>query len=866
MEVRLSVAASIEALKKKVDASRYRAPSNAQRWVKSLSDLSFDNLASLSLLNPSGLSIKTDDYPERAPIEPVAAYLAALIDSAFKQQINVALSYPPVGSHLPLLWAIGGVLSTGVAGISHRSETPPKPILFVSPDLELRSRYCDIYIGNVRIDDAYPGSRLLATGERVPLNTKAGATPSGNGVCFFLPNLELPGSVGFQPQVVFLDLRFARWQNRIENLVRWATQLKSPVVVLHTLADVEAEHATRQYGFLKFYLDHFSLSLPPRSVDALRSDVDWNMTRASSFLDRKHRIVEVAGDSGIDGLFTTCNDLVEQAGKADATDLSRIRWVLAVLRHLPVPLRWYEETARDNGRSTIRRLISQIGYRSKNVHDIGPVLQTIRMKLDEIYRAIEQSNPKADYAKSIFSEHRRGRLLCISRDFITDKALCRWIDQEFPPAIGSRIDCVAASKYRQMPVEGVSDAFVVGAFPRRYRWIIGGQLAPQVTFAVYPHESDAVQRQLDLLYSPTLGTQCAADRIVTLSKVLGRSIPSNEDSIKMPRLVLDRPSTKPVKKVPKVAASGQSLQDLAQVLKVAESSAQSNYRDLQAEARWEDQSDEDPPEVIEDLGAETTGIDSVVAHRVRVHLKSRGLGTLVLPKDIPVECVRPNAPDQIANVLPDRLAVGDVLLRIDDRGRTTLFDTIVTLVDEQPNMKAAASLRRQWQSAIRYVSERYRPHVPTLVVHGMRIGGISYIDYRKLLTDLQSHGATIMTEQAVRGWLEGTTIGPDSIGSIAAIGKLSHTPSISQNAADFDRAFRKFRSVHQGIGRRLAAAIRGTFRNFAEPTSAKSPELDLSLAVPVAELLDSIDFAEVVEKPSEPQSFSPSQVGRFFKG
>ena len=132
--------------------------------------------------------------------------------------------------------------------------------------------------------------------------------------------------------------------------------------------------------------------------------------------------------------------------------------------------------------------------------------------------------------------------------------------------------------------------------------------------------------------------------------------------------------------------------------------------------------------------------------------------------------------------------------------------------------------------------------------------------------DLQQVGATVSTEQAVRGWISGDTIGPDSVGSIRAVGKLSGVDAVANNAKAFDAAFRRIRSVHQAIGRRLATAIRRSFHQFAD-TSVDAPagELDEHLALPVAELLESIDFAEVLATSPQREVASPQQVGKFFK-
>lgn len=853
----MSTPAAIDLLKKSADVPRYRAAANAPAWIKAMSELALSNVGALSLIGPPGLSIDCGDFKERVVFEQAAVYLASLVDCASKRHLKVAIAYPPVGSHVPLLLAIGSVLATGIGRHLSSGEEPARPVLVISPDLELRSRYCGVYVKDVRLDAAYPGSRLLTTGAREPL-TKTNEAGSDGGVCFFLPNLNLPPSIGFQPHTVILDLRFARWQGRLDALLSWVDALKVPVVSVHTFGDMECEYAVARYNFHKFYLDHSSLAafLPPPAK--LGSEVDWGLTRAATFLKRKHSIIEIPDCETVEKLFVNCSSMLDQAQKADPSDLNRAFWILATLRHLPVPLNWYESVAREQGRSTIRRLISQVGYRSSNVESVGPLLQTIRMTLDSLYQQLDRNNPKAEFLKEFLpSRCSVSKLMCITRDAISQKALRSWIDAEFQSSTNTRVESVAVTNFRNVERSESNETLVIGPLPRRYRWIVGAQLSPKVSFVTYPHESDAVERQLSVFYALSATKQCAVDRLNTLSKLTGRTLSTNDGTSNGSNLELERPSRSQPKQPLKATGTSHSLQDLSSMLRRAEAKAVSQIQETEKNAKWEDRFDEEPPEDVDSALEPTSVVDAVACYRVQVNLRSRGLGVLILAKDLEVECIRPNAPDEIAKVLPVRLVAGDVLPRVDDRGRTTLFETIISLVDEQPSMRTAASMRRQWQAAIKYVNERYRKRFSPYSTQ---------VEYRTLLEDLWKHGATVSTEQAVRGWLEGTTIGPDSIGSIQAIGKLSMMESIVIDAKEFDKAFRKFRSLHQGIGRRLAAAVRSSFRKFADASTDQQPtSLDLSLAVPIAELLDSMDFAEVMSLSKVPELLSPSQVGRFFK-
>ena len=82
-------------------------------------------------------------------------------------------------------------------------------------------------------------------------------------------------------------------------------------------------------------------------------------------------------------------------------------------------------------------------------------------------------------------------------------------------------------------------------------------------------------------------------------------------------------------------------------------------------------------------------------------------------------------------------------------------------------------------------------------------------------------------------------------------------------AKEFDRAFHRIRSIRQGIGRRLNGAIRRSFRHFAEGTPDQSAEqLDDRLRIPLDELLETIDLAEVISVGSHVEMLPPHRVGR----
>lgn len=105
----------VASLQSKVDFSRFVPGELAPSWVHSMAELAKGNMGALALIGPPGVSVATDaGYRKRAILEPAAVYLAALADCAAKNRTNLAFACPANGQHLPLLLAVGSVLSTAI--------------------------------------------------------------------------------------------------------------------------------------------------------------------------------------------------------------------------------------------------------------------------------------------------------------------------------------------------------------------------------------------------------------------------------------------------------------------------------------------------------------------------------------------------------------------------------------------------------------------------------------------------------------------------------------------------------------------------------------------------------------------------------
>lgn len=851
----------------------YAAGPHAPNWARALASLASKNPGTLALVGPSGISLTDSEtsYRVRSQIEAAALYLSALVDAVAKSREKIAISYPASARHLPLLFAVTSVLSTAINRAGQNSPRQTAPVLLISPDLDLRSRYCDVFIKDIPLDQAYPGSRLLASGVRERL-TKRSGPGAPDGVCYFLPGLALPRTLGFRPHLVILDLRCSRWAQRTEDIVPWACSLDSALVVLYSLGDADAEQALSRQRVRTFPLDHVALVGLPSQPAERRVDADWSFSRVPSFLDREHEISLVPNSSEIDRNLRECAIQLDKAINADPFDVNRAHWILTTLRQMPVPLPWYESVARDMGRSSVKRLIDQIGVRSRRKADVGPILQTVRMVLQSTYDTLYSANPRAEAIRTalraVVDETRAKRALILTRDRVSQRALSTWLDLEAFSTSPGDVDLSVRCGATFNPQEGgaFDCALVNGSFPRRYRWIAGSAIAQRVLFVAYAQECDIITRQLGYFYGREHVQKRADNRMAALRSmpVVQGEVAKESHSIAtaLPQLNLKVPPLPQISRAPKPVASGTSLSDLAVLLHRVEKSNTSAEEGSKG-ISWEDTSEEEPSDDPQEE-AKTSGSEGVSCLLVKVLSRSRGEGALYLRADVPVESVRPENPEHLARVLPANLRRGDVLPRVDERGRTTLFETIVALVDGQPSMRLATAARRQWRTALVEIGRRYRRSQTGSLFDS---DPTTNVDYARLLRDLRSSGATIETEQAARCWLSGETIGPDSVGSISAVGRLSGVEVVARNAKQFDLAFRKIRGVHQGIGRRVASAIRHSFKRFADVSTDPplADELDEHLELPISELLEHIDFAEVnAVNPSIIQVL-PHRVGQLFK-
>jgi hypothetical protein len=797
-------------------------------------------------LGPKGVSIRRSDGRSIHPtFDPATVYLAGLADLLVRSGKSVAVGIPPDARHLPLIIAAVMV----VAETLDRDDLGGRRgVLLVSSDLDLRSRYSMLAVDKVALDTAHTGSRLRPDGSLVRLSDN-GRPARGGGVCFFLPRSPLPNRISFQPNLIVLDLRYGRLARRAKDLADWARSISKGCGILSffTVGDVDTETALGSAGYARFVLDHRAIAACDRdttfTADSPREQVDWDLKEAPSFLRRAHSISEIPLPAELHDRYQSLKSLIDEHSRIDTPDLRRARWLLATLRQLPVPMSWYEQAARDQGRSTIRRMINHLGARSSRGSErIGPVIQSMQMQLDELYTHLEIENPRSlALARNL---HRRSRAtpdtnqVLLLRDSVMHHAFQQWIAIEPPtgmslPANAVITDCATAEDLVSLKP---STVLINGPLAPRYRWLLGALLAPEVIFVCYRDEVPAIEGQLKKFYDTTSPSEACIGRNRFIASLSGSPPPTSgpvEPALPGLELRLPAPaaaatgSDKPRMKTVPGGFSG--LRDFLDRLKEEESRPAQ-----QTQSPWDDDTHDDDIALDElDNTQPTTLAGDVQCLPLNVNTRWLGTCRLFLPLNAPIEFIRP--PDSnVVRMPPEDVHVGDVLLRIEDGGRQGLFDRVVELAERQPEYSHLASFRRHWKIACQRLANKYSDGQGP--------------DYAALLADLQLNGAPIKSELAVRWWVKELAIGPEKLASIAAVGKILSDRALIDEARAFDRAFRQIRGLHQGLGRRLSGAILRSFRHLqftgdAEPSDMLGDQLGL----PVDELVESIELAEVLE-------------------
>ena len=850
----------IDQLRAHVDFTSYEASADSPLWMRHLASRAKADLGVLGLLGPSGLSVATAVSGRVRPqLDKPSLYLAGLTDLLRASGKHLAIGIPTAARHLPLLLAASAVLANTLdtALGRHRSG-----VLVVSPDLDLRSRYCDLFVQKEHIDGAHPGSRLRPDGEQIMLKPKVKSTDEG--VCFFLPGLVLPVRVKIRPDLVLVDLRFGRWVQRTTDLCTWTTRLwkNAGVIGIYTIGDRDTLSALTEAGFTDFPLDHRAIATCIREDKKPISDgdedvVDWRVGNAAHYLDRIHEVHPVTCQK-LEDLFQQIGSLLDQHSQKESPDLNRAKWLLATLSQLPVPVAWYDGMAVNRGRFTLSRLIESLGARRGTDDGLGAVSQSLKLLFSTVLNELKKGNPRSVALRDLLAKLGLNTscdtLQVLARDRVSAHALDAWLAVEVfaGEAWLSKLQTQACATYGQVPKRKTMTV-MNGALPRRYRWLAGANLGDFVHYLAYPHEIDIIERQLRSIYDSDACDVRRRNRERSVSLVLSCCIEKDVSSeCPLPPLSLKtppRPATKS-KHGSEIRLTG-GLSDLRNLWEESQKAVQTG-RDVEEPAWFQETGEDDIYAESDLLLSDSIAASAETCILLHVHSRSEGSGTLLMPNDAAVDCVRLSIDEELRRLTASEIAVGDVILLLGQTKRAGIFETIVDLAERQPSMEYLGAFRRRWRVVVQGLAAKYSTN--------------HRIDYSRLWRDLKREGATVESEAAIRLWVQGHIIGPETAESIKAVGIVAGNPAVAGKANEFQKAFRKIRGLRRGIGHRLSNMIRTSFKHLAlGAVPTRSEALDDRLGIPFDELLETIDIAEVTAIGAPPESIYNLQVGRFTK-
>ena len=797
-------------------------------------------------------------------------------------------------------------------------------ILLVSPDAEMRARYFSMRVGPESVVNTYDACRMRPDGSIAPFNTKHSGLPAELfSVCFFsahqrqMPKLAL---IPFKPSVVILDLAHDRWIERRETILEWCLQLRDrkgePAIVnvLLPFGDSRAREAVDKYEIPIFPLDSTCISeltqafapiVDPANESVREAYRSWSFSAFAleKPLERKHSVYYVPDEAASPILDTV--DHIYRAlevvnDRQFGRDLRLAAWLVGTLIQLPIPVEWYEQHAYLMGnRQPLKKLISGIGnglQGSLNA-ELAPTLQALRGNLDLLYTRLSQSNPKSTAFLHYYGEQVQPLLeageevAIICRNDVVARALWPWMQSEGISAeYQEKLRILAFKK-----VDGrelFDHLLSTGSWPARYRWQLGGRLARTVDLLLYRGEETIIEQQLRPFYGPRAGAYFNRKRLSVLeslgaiskeAEAQGRgSILSEEGTLLMDTTQSEsregnqdeiRKSRKD--REPEIFELDQSEPTMTSLFDVkatnwvsvpvdtsgeteGTSSAEARVLTLTEMPAWYEDLD-----VSETEPEEALPTDGPTEPCLLLKVKQRASSTqadepryLYVEKEGTTECYIPSQEDEGVDTLDnDDLESGFILIRTDQEDRRGLFERIVELADAQPTMKYLKVWRQHWLEAIDGLAQKNS---------GGRARRGTYLELQKKLVK----AGVKVTTATVRSWVLGQTIGPGSLESTKAVGALSQHPMVEQYPEQIDAAFKQIRSIHQVLGRRISSSLKRVGRvtqRLSDPAKRervhkKEVQLDPALSVPIDDLIDMLEFWEIIDVSDGPWQVPVSKV------
>jgi hypothetical protein len=787
-------------------------------------------------------------------------------------------------------------------------------ILLVSPDAEMRARYFSMRVGSESVVTSYPACRMRPDGSVAAVTTND-AMLKQFSVCFFLAHLRQlpdPHQIAFKPAVVILDLTHDHWIDRISELVDWCIHLQNnqgeqtTLIALLPFGDRLSRDALNSHGITIFPLDGKGIlelvdgfmPIPP-PLDELTRDAysAWSFS-AYAFENpqkRRHTIFQIPDNNSADVLEIA--EYIYQAldgvnERYTHRDLRLSGWLVGTLLQLPVPVQWYEQHAYLMGnRQTLKKLISSIGSNVGGTIylDLAPILQSLRGQLEILYSRLSNTNPKSEAFLQYYREHLHPFLAAnksialLVRNDVVSRALWPWLLSEGIAAEHQRNLRVLA--YKQVDGREMFDHVIaMGPWPSRYRWQIGGRLGRTLDFLLYRGEEIALEQQMGIFYSARSQTLCEKMRF-SLLETFGdihtvpqlHSQPTGQSALDLVTVGDGGRIEEHVQgAMPAYEDLDESDPDLKSLFDMVSidvtpltlaTSMPSTHSDEPTKAQllsWRDDSfldSGDQAEFDEDDSHIPSGgpVESCILLKIQMastNPTAEVVRYLYLSSEGATECyISEQGDGDLKRVSNDEIEPGFILIRTDQEDRQTLFDRIVQIAHGQPTMKYLRVWREYWLEAIHSLVQQNSS------------GKAKRGAYLQLQQQLASIGVrvTIMT---IRDWAQGVRIGPGSLASIKAVGTLSQHPMLQQYPRQVDEAFRQIRTIHQVLGRRISSTLQKLGKVAQQGKSVTSTkaakrevQLDPALTVPIDDLLDMLQFWEVIAVDQGPWSVPLSKVG-----
>ena len=892
-------------------------------WLTEMNDAYRADLGILALHSRFGLAEQTDsrDPSSTVRIRPSAVdHLPLLLTrQAIATKQHLAIAAPPGTIMMPMLIVCKALLGD----LLESQEDPNCPdsikarggILLVSPDIEMRVRYFGMCVGQASVVDAYPACRMRPDGTVAPITARP---TSGNfSVCFFLAQqkqLPAPETAAFKPAVVVLDLTHDRWVDRLPELVAWCLSLRdrhgapAQMLALLPFGDRLTTAALREHHVSIFPLDSvairelaagFSAPVEPQKPAEREAFHSWSYGPfvLDDPLERRHALWYIPDEASED-LLRTLRHIYRAldgvgAGRSHR-DLRLAGWLAGTLMQLPIPVEWYEQHAYLMGnRQTLRKLINSIGARSDGGMnaDLDPTLQTVRGHLQLLYERLSVANPKAEsYLQHIKNQilpllPDSGQIALLARNDVIARALSPWLLSEGIPI--NNHENLRVLSYKQITGRETFDRIVAtGPWPSRYRWQIGGPLGRTIDFLLYAGEDVLLQKQMSTFYGSRARSFFAHTRAALLNSYSKITLPrqpspsSERDDSFLP-IALQTGRTSSEADAPFLDETSEGFEiDALEVASIFERVDLDNAAFTRVES---DPESLDEPETIPtgsnpwsiarddneddhldlDVLGEAVPVGAITENCLRLTLQRTGEGIadsseqyLYLPQDGSIECYIPGLGDEVlSRVANEEIVPGYVLIRTDRDDRESLFDRIVELADAQPTMKYLTVWRGYWLDAVDNLAQQH--------ASGRARRG-SYLRIQRQLADV----GIKVTTQTIRGWILGERIGPGTVGAVKAIGHLTQHPMLLQHSEQVEKAFRQIRTIHQVLGMRISAALQRAGKVAQQPSSkatAKSSKqavkLDPALTIPLDDLLDLLQYWEVIDAQFGPFTVPVTHVG-----